>query len=483
MSDPKQAKRRSWYSPMGLANLANNGFLAVARGTGTAIRGIQDGSVKGISSLAKPLKRAPAEGKKAPSGAAPAPVPSAAEAPAKPPTAEPIPAPIAQETTRVEPAPQVVIEAPAVKAVAEPVAPEAPVAAPVVAPVPEPVAAPVPSPVAAPVVARVAAPVAAPVAVPVAVPVAAPVPAPVPVAVPPPARVEGGGAPTGLAPFLRSIWASKPKAGPSAPSAVKLAEAVAPRPVQVIPKQPIDVEALVAAHHFDNRAEMLTSLVCVNEFLQGGARESAEAQRQILARAAPRPQPEGAGRTQVNTSQASSAKENAFAEAVFLAALQRRSTRLAELALDGLVRLNSTRLVAALKDLFSSDVRELRLVALRVANRLKEDEAAPLFSIAARDAAPEVRRRLVAYLSWRGTPFVVQELLGLSADANAQVKWAAIGVLARLDSKAALEMVGRIPPTDEDRSYRRRIEAALAKKKCPEHAASQPEAKPRGKGQ
>jgi hypothetical protein len=49
-----------------------------------------------------------------------------------------------------------------------------------------------------------------------------------------------------------------------------------------LPKQFIDVEAVVAKHQFANRADMLSALVSVNEFIHGSSRESSDAQKQIL---------------------------------------------------------------------------------------------------------------------------------------------------------------------------------------------------------
>jgi HEAT repeat protein len=60
--------------------------------------------------------------------------------------------------------------------------------------------------------------------------------------------------------------------------------------------------------------------------------------------------------------------------------------------------------------MLSSPDRDLRLAALRAAHWLDDDEARPLFAIAAQDPAPEVRRRLVCYLSWRGAPWAMFEL-------------------------------------------------------------------------
>jgi len=248
----------------------------------------------------------------------------------------------------------------------------------------------------------------------------------------------------GVTGFFRSLLKgeAKPEAAPSRdrsgqPAATRAPAAAAP---PGLPKQLIDVEAVVAQHQFASRADMLSALVSVNEFLHGSSRESLDAQKQILAIGP------------------------ALAEPVFLAAIQRKSPKLAELALDGLARLKSEKLVPTAREMLSSSDRGLRLAALRAAHWLDDDEARPLFAIAAQDSAPEVRRRLVCYLSWRGAPWAIFELRRLCNDENLPVKWSAIIALTRAQPDVAVELMGRSPPSGEDTGYRRRIEAALAKK-------------------
>ena len=421
MQTSKPAKSRPWYSPGVLADFANSGFLSVARGTGAVVRGIQSGSSKGVSVIVKPLQKKPADpaarppekpravakpdslaGKKVPAAVAPAPVPAArvettrassqASWPAPPPTpavSTDAPAP-AQVTTEAEFAPTVKSEV-----AAEPESPSAPAAS---APSVEP-------------------------------------------------RKPGAEdqEPGGVTGFFRSLLKgdAKPEAAPSRDRSGQPAttRASAGASQLVLPKQLIDVEAVVAQHQFASRADMLSALVSVNEFLHGSSRESLDAQKQILA----------IGPT--------------LAEPVFLAAIQRKSPKLAELALDGLARLKSDKLVPTAKEMLSSPDRGLRLTALRAAHWLDDDEARPLFAMAAQDSAPEVRRRLVCYLSWRGAPWAIFELRRLCNDDNLPVKWSAIIALTRMQPEVALELMGRSPPSGEDTGYRRRIEAALAKKK------------------
>jgi HEAT repeat protein len=422
MSTSKPAKPRPWYSPALLADFANNGFLSVARGTGAVVRGIQSGSSKGVSVIVKPLqkkadppaKRPPGRplavqmrdalaGRKTAAAVAPKPAPVAAS-PAPPPT----PAP-ASRVAPADPAP----------ATSPPIATEAEFA-----------------------------PTTRSEIVPEADIESAPKPPAPSVA---PRKLGGEGQESGgVTGFFRSLLKgeAKPEAKPEAATFRDRPGQPAAQPA--IPKQPVDVEAVVAQHQFASRADMLSALVSVNEFFHGSARESSDAQKQILSIGA------------------------TLAEPVFLAALQRKSPKLAELAFDGLARLKSEKLVPTAREMLSSPDRELRLAGLRAAHWLDDEEARPLFAMAARDPAPEVRRRMVCYLSWRGAPWAIFELRRLCNDDSPPVKWSAIVALTRVQPDVAVDLMGRSPPSEQDSSYRRRIEAALARKKAGGDAARSP---------
>ena len=480
MTTTNRPKTRRWFSPSALADFANNSFLTVARGTGTVVRGVQSGSAKSISVLAKPIQKKAGTPENTPAVSTP---PAAKPQASVPAAAKPAPAPVAARPP-VQPIPavsaRVATKDAQVATARAPVLPTPAELAPtMIAPpprAPEPAAPvaveppPAPPPIAAPVVFAPPPVVFTPAPV-TTVSVAARVePAPPAAAMagtaptePPKPRAEGQES-KGVTGFLKSIFRSDSpevreaaKVSPQTPvtSTAEPSRRQSAGPL-AIPKQPIDVEALVAQHAFSSRAEMLGALVSVNEFLSGNPRESIDAQRQILATGA------------------------AFAEPVLLAAFQKQSPRLTELALDGLYRLDPEKLEPVIKDLLASDRRELRLAALRAAQWLGDDQARPLFELAATDPSPDVRRRLVCYLSWRGTPWAMFEVRGLCNDESLAVKWAAIGVLARSQPDVAAELMGRTPPSDEDASYRRRIEAALAKKPsdAAKSAASRPVIRP-----
>lgn len=446
MATSKPTKSRPWYSPGLLADFANNGFLSVARGTGAVVRGIQSGSSKGVSVIVKPLQKKP-------------------DAPAARPPEKPVVVVKMPVAAVPKPAP-----APAPAARAETIRPEAASQGSRPAPVP---ASPVstddratttsPSDLSGPVPAQIAieAEFAPTTKTEVAVEPeiepaskAAQVPAPEAAAPAVAPRKLGSEAQEsgGVTGFFRSLLKSeaKPEAKPEAVvSRDRPSQSAAARPAAsplatqpAMSKQFIDVEAVVANHPFANRADMLSALVSVNEFIHGSPRESSDAQKQILLIG------------------------DALAEPVFLAALQRNSPKLAELAFDGLARLKSESLVPSTKEMLSSPNRDLRLAALRAAHWLDDEEARPLFAIAALDPAPEVRRRLVCYLSWRGAPWAMFELRRLCNDDSLLVKWAAIGALTRVQPEVALELMGRSPPSGDDAGYRYRIEAALTKKKA-----------------
>ena len=432
MATSKPTKSRPWYSPGVLADFANNGFLSVARGTGAVVRGIQAGSSKGVSVIVKPLQKKldvaatrppekPRGVAKTPAMAAPKPAPASfSAANIQPGVAnqagrpEPAPAPSVRSDDRATVASRSDLGGP-VSAEISVEAEFAPTTKSEVAVEPE--IAPAPKPAVAPAVA--------------------------------PRKPVGEGQESGgVTGFFRSLLKSEPKPEavvsrdrPGQTAATRpTASPLAARPA--LPRQFIDVEAVVANHQFANRADMLSALVSVNEFIHGSSRESSDAQKQILL----------IGGT--------------LAESVFLAALQGKSAKLAELAFDGLARLKSERLVPSTKEMLSSADRDLRLAALRAAHWLDDEDARPLFAIAANDPAPEVRRRLVCYLSWRAAPWAMFELRRLCNDDNLVVKWAAIGVLTRVQPEVALELMGRSPPSGDDAGYRYRIQAALAKKKA-----------------
>jgi HEAT repeats len=438
MATSKLTKSRPWYSPGVLADFANNGFLSVARGTGAVVRGIQSGSSKGVAVIVKPIVKPLQKKLDVPAIRPPAKPLAVAKTPAmaapKPASASfsaaDIQPEVASQAGRPEPAP-----APSVRS-----DDRAPVASP--SDLGDPVSAEISTE------AEFAPTTKSEVAVePESAPArkAPEAPAPAVVARKPVGEGQETGGVTG---FFRSLLKSEPKPEavvsrdrPGQTAATRpAASPLAARPA--LPKQFIDVEAVVANHPFANRADMLSALVSVNEFIHGSSRESSDAQKQILLIG------------------------GALAEPVFLAALQGKSAKLAELAFDGLARLKSEHLVPSTKEMLSSPDRDLRLAALRAAHWLDDEDARPLFAIAANDPAPEVRRRLVCYLSWRAAPWAMFELRRLCNDDNLVVKWAAIGVLTRVQPEVALELMGRSPPSGDDAGYRHRIQAALAKKKA-----------------
>lgn len=506
MATSMPRKQRPWYSPGRWADFANDGFLTVAMGTGAAVRGVQRGGAKGLSALARPLRKPPPAALESAQKVDGARMSGAARSQASPSTPIPGRAHQPQQIGRAsppEPRPPVGGLAPSdsgsaarpakrdiegLPALAEP----APVARPGSAPshaaasevdlssedstTParqggpprvEPGAKPVApatdlrlrgrdedraereSPAEAFLPPEGTAPAANPSAgnartQPIETPVSGP-----PAAPPAPREDPGTG---GIAGLFRALWGSEPSErmeapSPSAPAAVQSGNggqghkprASQPPARRLLPRQPIDVEALVANHPFPTRAQMLNALVSVNEFLNGAPRESEDAQRKLVSIAP-------------------------LAEHVFLAALQRGIPRLSGLALEGLARLGAATLEPAVRELLSSTDRNLRMVALRAAQRLEDDAARPLLSMMAADPSPEVRRRLITYLSWRDSPWAMLELRGLCNDPVPAVRWPAIDVLARAQPDLARELIGRMLPTSADQCFRRRIEAAFAKR-------------------
>jgi len=158
-------------------------------------------------------------------------------------------------------------------------------------------------------------------------------------------------------------------------------------------------------------------------------------------------------------------------EPFLLEALSAPDADCLELALDILWEVGSGRLTPSLDRLAASPRREIRLAALRAAQRLKDDEARPFLTAAARDSSVEVRRRAVSYLSWRGkVQWALSSLRGLCDDAEPSVKLAALEALAASAPDEARELLDR-PGGVGDGAQRRRLEAILDRQASAEQPA------------
>ena len=216
-------------------------------------------------------------------------------------------------------------------------------------------------------------------------------------------------------------------------------EKIEPEKKEKMPKQAIDIDALLASQPQRDRVEALKLRVAVIEFSKGQKEAVINAQQDLIS----------IGRD---------------AEPFFVAVLERDDPMIVELALDGLARIGSALFIPCLAEVFSSPISDVRLIALRSLQRLEDEEAKPLFTRAASDPSPEVRMRVVSYLTWRRSLWAMELVRELCDDLKPQVKWAAIEAMVYLQPDMARDLIERTPPADGDSVYRRRIEMLFEKK-------------------
>jgi HEAT repeat protein len=126
------------------------------------------------------------------------------------------------------------------------------------------------------------------------------------------------------------------------------------------------------------------------------------------------------------------------------------------LCLDGLAKVETSELIGALKGLSQDVNAKVRQIAIRAAQRLRDDEARPFLVAATGDPVPAVRRRVISYLSWRQSSWATAELRRLCDDDEAEIRWAALEALATAQPSEAKEILGRIPE-GQDRLFRLRV--------------------------
>jgi hypothetical protein len=152
------------------------------------------------------------------------------------------------------------------------------------------------------------------------------------------------------------------------------------------------------------------------------------------------------------------------AEPFLVASLKEAFPQVAEMALEGLRQIQSPRLVACLSEILSLGDSEQRLAALRVAQRLADDEAQPFLEQGLRDSSARVRRRVLSYLSWRDSSWALPQIYGLCNDTDRGVKWAALEALVMVNPSQAYEKLQRLMPS-LDQAGRRRAVILLEQRK------------------
>ncbi len=134
-------------------------------------------------------------------------------------------------------------------------------------------------------------------------------------------------------------------------------------------------------------------------------------------------------------------------EPFLVAVCRAASSQVVEIALEGLYQIDSSQLHDCIMYIFASQDYELRLVALRAAQRLNDDQARPLLLKGVQDPVVEVRRRTLTYLSWRDSSWAVAAIRDHFNDSEPSVQWAAVEALIAVNPKEAYESVELMMPS------------------------------------
>ena len=184
------------------------------------------------------------------------------------------------------------------------------------------------------------------------------------------------------------------------------------------------IEELLQSRPSENRLETVKLRAAVERLCHGSEAERADAIRVLLSL-------------------------GARGSSLLVAALETLPLPSATQALEGLARTQPAGLASCLADLLGAQNPELRLLAVRWADRLDDEQAKPLLKRALADAHPELRRRALTYVGWRRSLWAQTDVLVLCRDPDPEVEWAALETLAVLNPAVAREMVQtRLPRLD-----------------------------------
>jgi HEAT repeat protein len=119
-----------------------------------------------------------------------------------------------------------------------------------------------------------------------------------------------------------------------------------------------------------------------------------------------------------------------IAEPLLVACLPTDSPRVAKIALEGLSRIDSQRLIGCISAVLESSDPELRSVALRAAVGLGDERQRQLMlERGLRDPDANVRRRALSYVGWHNSYWAIAEAMRLCNDKTPEVQWAAVETL------------------------------------------------------
>jgi HEAT repeat protein len=145
------------------------------------------------------------------------------------------------------------------------------------------------------------------------------------------------------------------------------------------------------------------------------------------------------------------------AEPILVVLVKATDLQIVEAALAGLSGINSPKLIDSICEVFSSEDADFRLVALRAAQQLGDDQVRYFFEQALRDPSAKIRRRVLSYLSWCDGSWALAEVHRLCDDPDLEVKWAALEVLMSLKPIEAYERLELELPTFDPTTRRRAV--------------------------
>lgn len=210
-------------------------------------------------------------------------------------------------------------------------------------------------------------------------------------------------------------------------------------PPMNIESDEIDMEALLKQRFFRDRVEAIKVRKAMDDLLHGSEVARLNALKTLV------------GLCQV-------------AEPFLIAALKKASPQVAEIALEGLSQIDSDRLVSCISDAFASPDHKLRIVALRVAQRLTDDTARSFLDQGLHDPSEKVKRRALSYLSWRDSSWALARITRLCEDPNPDVKWAALEALLAIKPSEAYDTL-ELMMSSLDPIHRRRALTLLERRK------------------
>jgi len=198
------------------------------------------------------------------------------------------------------------------------------------------------------------------------------------------------------------------------------------------------VERMLDGHSTFDTIEKLRVRMAVDEMLHGGESSRRAAKRTLVA-------------------------FGLAAEPFLEALLVIDEPKMIAAVFESLSQIESTRILPAIQRLSSAADHEIRLVALRVAQQADSGQARSFLAEATRDKSPEVRRRVISYLSWRKEdPWALAELRLLCDDPETSVKLAAIEALGYVSPHEARALLGRNVAQEKGGRWKR-LDVALAR--------------------